>query len=224
MWSPVSRRLHPLRQTRSPAASPASPTPATHKLHQTAVPLCGRVAGHSSMRGWRPHMEDAFLMEPLKLHGHCLLAVFDGHAGARVADFAAAELVSVLEGSDEWARYSVALTKKSSVAVDLLGRALVSAFVRLDAMIGDLPEVARGLDISGAAAVVAVVTPTHIVVANLGDSRCVVRSGGRALSMSEDHKPDLPEEELRIRLAGGTVEANRVNGELAMSRALGDFR
>lgn len=42
--------------------------------------------------------------------------------------------------------------------------------------------------------------------------------------MTEDHKPENPEEEARIVAAKGFVLQNRVMGELAMSRALGDFR
>jgi serine/threonine protein phosphatase PrpC len=42
--------------------------------------------------------------------------------------------------------------------------------------------------------------------------------------MTEDHKPEDEAEAARIVAAGGFVLANRVNGELAMSRALGDFQ
>lgn len=41
--------------------------------------------------------------------------------------------------------------------------------------------------------------------------------------MSHDHKPYLPGETARIEAAGGTVAMRRVNGDLAVSRALGDF-
>lgn len=40
--------------------------------------------------------------------------------------------------------------------------------------------------------------------------------------MSVDHKPDDPEELKRIKMAGGQVMDGRVNGNLNLSRALGD--
>lgn len=41
--------------------------------------------------------------------------------------------------------------------------------------------------------------------------------------LSNDHKPSNESEAKRIVAAGGWVEFNRVNGNLALSRALGDF-
>jgi len=78
---------------------------------------------------------------------------------------------------------------------------------------------------SGTTAVVVVLTPTSLVCANAGDSRAVyARDGGRAVPLSYDHKPDDEEEERRIREAGGYVSGGRVEGDLAVSRGLGDFR
>ena len=60
-------------------------------------------------------------------------------------------------------------------------------------------------------------------VANVGDSRIIVgRNGGaECISMTEDHKPSLPHEKERIERCGGTVAMDRVDGMLAMSRAMG---
>jgi serine/threonine protein phosphatase PrpC len=79
------------------------------------------------------------------------------------------------------------------------------------------------LDTSGCTSVTAIITPKYIICANAGDSRCVLGTGGTARPMSEDHKPHSVEEKRRIESAGGFVQWNRVDGDLAVSRALGDF-
>jgi serine/threonine protein phosphatase PrpC len=78
---------------------------------------------------------------------------------------------------------------------------------------------------SGTTACVVVVTPDWIVCSNAGDSRSVFsKQGHRAVPLSYDHKPDDEDEERRIRGAGGYVAGGRVEGDLAVSRGLGDFR
>ncbi|KAK9672715.1 hypothetical protein RND81_12G119300 [Saponaria officinalis] len=78
----------------------------------------------------------------------------------------------------------------------------------------------------GSTAVVAVVTHDKIIVANCGDSRAVLcRGRGHDIPLSADHKPDRPDELARIEAAGGRVmylHGARVQGVLAMSRAIGD--
>jgi serine/threonine protein phosphatase PrpC len=69
-----------------------------------------------------------------------------------------------------------------------------------------------------------IITPSHIVCANVGDSRCVLGQKSKVVALTEDHKPSIIEEKNRIEKAVGFVRFDRVNGELAMSRAIGDFR
>lgn len=86
---------------------------------------------------------------------------------------------------------------------------------------------ARALDDdgdSGTTACCVLVTPDWMVCANSGDSRAVFARSSRAVPLSYDHKPDDEVEERRIRTAGGYVAGGRVEGDLAVSRGLGDFR
>ncbi|KAL8426113.1 hypothetical protein Efla_000105 [Eimeria flavescens] len=76
---------------------------------------------------------------------------------------------------------------------------------------------------AGCTALTVCVTPTSIVVANVGDSRCVLCRGADIIELSQDHKPQLAEERIRIYAAGGYLEMGRVNGNLNLSRALGDL-
>lgn len=76
---------------------------------------------------------------------------------------------------------------------------------------------------AGCTATVALITPMEIYCANAGDSRTVMSEKGVAIDLSKDHKPDLIEEKNRIHKAGGEVIEGRVNGMLALSRAMGDF-
>ena len=57
----------------------------------------------------------------------------------------------------------------------------------------------------------------------MGDSRSIASVRGRVQNLSYDHKPNNELESKRIIAAGGWVEFNRVNGNLALSRALGDL-
>jgi serine/threonine protein phosphatase PrpC len=75
-----------------------------------------------------------------------------------------------------------------------------------------------------------------LYVGNLGDSRAVLvssrhpdqdaaempESGYIATRLTFDHRADDPEEQQRIKVAGGFVTRNRVLGILAVSRSFGD--
>ncbi|CAI9260237.1 unnamed protein product [Lactuca saligna] len=76
---------------------------------------------------------------------------------------------------------------------------------------------------SGCTACVAIMRNNQLIVANAGDSRCVISRKGEAYNLSRDHKPGLEVERDRILKAGGFIHAGRVNGSLNLTRAIGDM-
>lgn len=79
----------------------------------------------------------------------------------------------------------------------------------------------------GCTAISVLVRKTDIIAANAGDSRAVLCRGGNAVELSFDHKPSQDVEKTRIEAAGGYLEDStggaRVNGNLNLSRAVGDL-
>jgi len=79
----------------------------------------------------------------------------------------------------------------------------------------------------GSTAISVLVVNRTVYVANLGDSRAVLCSGGKAIELSSDHKPSRPDERSRIESLGGRIVHYgtwRVQGVLAVTRAFGDRR
>eukprot|EP00611_Tribonema_gayanum_P006397 TRINITY_DN15693_c0_g2_i1.p1 TRINITY_DN15693_c0_g2~~TRINITY_DN15693_c0_g2_i1.p1 ORF type:complete len:401 (-),score=156.00 TRINITY_DN15693_c0_g2_i1:583-1737(-) len=189
----------------------------------------------ASMQGWRDAMEDAHIICPrlADLPGHSFVAVFDGHGGAACARFAAQTMIQLVEDTQEFRRYKLELKSRAhdgssggSGAGDsgLIEQALRQAFIEYDNAVRRDPATAVVSGVSGCAAVCAVITPRFVALAHAGDSRAIVCSGGSVVAATKDHKPSSPHESGRIVAGGGTVEHERVDGRLAMSRALANFK
>ncbi|ORY32193.1 phosphatase 2C-like domain-containing protein [Naematelia encephala] len=141
--------------------------------------------------------------------GNALIGVFDGHGGSAVAKYTGTTFHTRLAELDSYKSgdYETALKR---------------VFLKTDEDLRADPNFFS--DPSGCTAVVGLVTKDgRIIVANAGDSRSVLGYRGEAKAMSNDHKPTNKEETTRITSAGGFVEFGRVNGNLALSRAIGDF-
>ncbi|RXI04318.1 hypothetical protein DVH24_038592 [Malus domestica] len=187
--------------------------------------------GVSSVCGRRRDMEDAVSVHPsfcrrirdsaAQLH---YLGVYDGHGCSHVAT-----------KCREWMHE---LVKDEVESMEEWKTAMERSFVRMDKEVVAWGR-EGGIGVSncrcelqtpeseaaGSTAVVAVIAPDKIVVANCGDSRAVLCRNGKAFPLSVDHKPDRPDELNRIQEAGGRViywDGPRVLGVLAMSRAIGD--
>ncbi|KAG0174297.1 Protein phosphatase 2C 2 [Apophysomyces sp. BC1034] len=155
-------------------------------------------------------MEDAHTTIPnYEQTDTSFFAVFDGHGGSAVAKYSGDNLHAKVIQSDAFRenRYSDALRQ---------------GFLGIDEDLRKDPEYEN--ETSGCTAVAAMLTKDNILyVSNAGDSRAVISTSGRAIAMSQDHKPVNEKEADRIWRAGGRVDYGRVNGNLALSRALGDF-
>jgi len=180
----------------------------------------GFAYGVSAMQGWRAQMEDDhihFLKLP-KIPDLALFGVFDGHGGDMVAHHTAANFHKHLLQTNIL-RPKMSATEFPTEAKTAFETALMS----LDDEMRHMEEVETGQDQSGSTSVMTLLSDTHIVCANTGDSRAVLSRNGVAVPLSFDHKPYDTKEKDRIENAGGHVKFNRVNVDLAVSRALGDF-
>ncbi|KAL6829194.1 putative serine/threonine phosphatase 2C ptc2 [Trichoderma sp. SZMC 28015] len=174
--------------------------------------------GVSAMQGWRISMEDAHTAElnltppdnDTKTHPDRLsfFGVFDGHGGDKVALFAGENIHKIV-------------FKQDSFKTGDYAQGLKDGFLATDRAILNDPKYEE--EVSGCTACVSLIAGNKLYVANAGDSRGVLGIKGRAKPLSNDHKPQLETEKSRITAAGGFVDFGRVNGNLALSRAIGDF-
>ena len=111
----------------------------------------------------------------------------------------------------------------TSVIEKRLEKAIRQGFLNLDEILRAMPELNRGEDKSGSTAVACLISPSHVYLINCGDSRAIFCSDNQVVLGTVDHKPVNQLERERIQNAGGSVMIQRVNGSLAVSRALGDY-
>ncbi|CAK0843869.1 unnamed protein product [Prorocentrum cordatum] len=174
-------------------------------------PAAVLAAGWAEDQGRRAEMEDGFVFVD-RFGGRqtsAFFAVYDGHGGRQVVDFVTHELhESVLRE-----------LRRCGSAPDAMLQAFQST---------DDEMVRRNIMTSGCTACCCLLQEERharvIYTAHLGDSRAVMARGGSAtrLTSMTDHKATDPLEAKRVIEAGGQIVNDRVNGMLAMTRALGD--
>lgn len=155
-----------------------------------------------------------------------MFAVFDGHGGDEVAKYVENHFVAEF-------------LKRNSLKDKDIGKALKETFIQMDLLLKtnaaieeqlkykqaamEDPTVKKDQLQAGCTAIVVVISPDKIYAANAGDSRAVLMRNGKVEALSEDHKPSLESERERIIKAGATIIEGRVNGNLNLTRSLGDF-
>ncbi|KAE9606017.1 hypothetical protein Lal_00025418 [Lupinus albus] len=161
-------------------------------------------------RGRREYMEDRYSATD-NLRGESKLAlfgVFDGHGGAKAAEFAAKNLEkNVLD--------EVIISDEEDI-----GEAVKRGYLNTDSDF--LKEDLNG----GSCCVTALIRNGNLVVSNAGDCRAVISRNGVAEALTSDHRPSREDEKERIETLGGYVDLCRgvwrIQGSLAVSRGIGD--
>ncbi|KAF9667381.1 hypothetical protein SADUNF_Sadunf15G0017100 [Salix dunnii] len=191
--------------------------------------------GYSSFRGKRVTMEDFYDVKNTTIDGQrvCMFGIFDGHGGSRAAEYLKGHLFENLLKHPQFMA-DTKLAIRSHVAgwffyMSVKGKAGTNimnpsqSYQQTDVDFLDSEKDTCRDD--GSTASTAVLVGDHLYVANVGDSRTVISKGGKAIPLSEDHKPNRSDERKRIESAGGVVMwagTWRVGGVLAMSRAFGN--
>ncbi|KAF6216118.1 hypothetical protein GE061_000456 [Apolygus lucorum] len=134
--------------------------------------------------------------------------VFDGHGGASIAEYASKHLSRHIFMQEHYSKGDII-------------EAIRRGYLELDATMRE-NELLRA-ELAGSTAVTVLLKDNKVYCGNAGDSRAIAMVGGHVRALSQDHKPTNKIEHDRIKEAGGFVDMNRVNGNLALSRALGDY-
>ncbi|KAG0475935.1 hypothetical protein HPP92_012776 [Vanilla planifolia] len=143
--------------------------------------------------------------------------VFDGHAGPDVAAYMKRHAIELFFENAEFPHASQA----DGVFIDSVENSVRRSFLLADLAIADDCPVSI---YSGTTALTALIFGRVLLVANAGDCRAVLCRKGKALDMSQDHRPIYAAELQRVVECGGYVDnCGYLNGLLSVSRALGDW-
>lgn len=169
--------------------------------------------GMSEDIGWRSRMENFHAVRKIPEINFFSAEVYDGH----INPFAAREAARILTPT---------FLKRCAEDATLPAERQQPKYehIKHAYLLTDTFIVNKGI-LSGAAAATLYIEGERFWAANAGDVRIVMGISAGARTLTVDHKPDLPQEKERIEALGGRVvflDVPRVEGDLAISRALGD--
>jgi len=171
--------------------------------------------GYADRIGLRDSMEDQIVIcGNFRNHpDEDYFAIFDGHAGKEASAYCAENMHIILESL---------LNEKQGQ--DLPSCISKSFSVTHERMKTHKTEEGNLIE-SGTTSLIAFFQDKDLFVANAGDSRAVFCQKKTSVIITEDHKPSSDRELKRITsLPGGFVLKNRVQGKLAVARAIGDYK
>jgi protein phosphatase 1L len=192
--------------------------PGRQAVHPHRTQVGGLDVGYAHAQGRRGTMEDEHIAVAFNLNIQGknypvrLFGVFDGHGGKEASQYMRDHLQAKLQAT---------LTRMNMHGLSDKGiwDALKMTFVELN---DDLMKT-TSIE-AGTTATVAMILDGNLWTANVGDSRTVLDNQGEAEQLSHDAKPDDERYKRGIEHRGGFVRNKRVNGNLAVARAIGDRR
>jgi len=171
--------------------------------------------GYADRIGYRDNMEDKIVIcGNFRNHpDEDYMAIFDGHAGKEASAYCADNMHLFLE--------SLLNQQKD---FDIPSCITESFNVTHERMKTHKSQDGNFIE-SGTTALIALFKDDDLFIANAGDSRAVFCKNKTSQLITEDHKPTSDRELKRINaITGGFVIKNRVQGKLAVSRAIGDYK
>ena len=134
-----------------------------------------------------------------------LFCLFDGHCGNESAKFSSEKFPKIFQES----------LKKNSNNIE---KSLTESFLKLDELTKEIEDFLY----IGNTATIIYIDKNTIYSANVGDTRSVLICYDKPIRLTYDHKCSDESEKKRIIKAGGIIRKNRLNCDLAISRAIGD--
>jgi serine/threonine protein phosphatase PrpC len=128
--------------------------------------------------------------------------LFDGHGGSQASHYCATTLHKTI------ARLMRKSNKFEEVLTDAIAEVNASCSAKWTS--------------EGSCAALAILIGDTLWTANVGDSRVILVHNGTATRLTYDHKASDPEERKGVLQRGGHIINERVNGTLALARAIGD--
>ena len=177
----------------------------TTKISNSNTPIKSFSYNEDKNLKFRQSMEDVGITIPDLLNDYRvnLFCIFDGHGGIDVVNFLKNRMSQLIKSSLE-----------NLIPVN---EAISKSFNKIDDELKFYDS-----DNVGSTATVIIIKDNKIYCGNVGDSRAYIIYQDKIQQISVDHKCSNEKEKQRIIENGGKIVKNRVNGQLILTRTLGD--
>ena len=201
----VSQKKNTLNFNSSSPSSNANKS-VSSKIENKNTPFISYSCHEDKNLKYRQAMEDYGVTLPNFLNDYktSLFGVFDGHGGSDVVKYIKDRLPEII--------------KKNINELKPIEQSLTDSFNKIDDELKFYDS-----EYTGSTATIVLLNDNKIYCANVGDTRAYIVYDNYIKPISTDHKCTVPSEAERIFNLGGKITKGRVQGQLVLSRSLGDL-